>query len=107
MNIKTAVVGRSLQASSFRINANSTFLSSLNLPNVVNTYATEYAKEASKNSLFYSNSSNIDVNLEYSSGDSGAEAWLDYIEINARRELKISGSYLTFRDIKNISIISS
>ena len=73
------------------------------MPNVVTTYATEYAKEASNNSLFNSNSSNIDVNLEYSSGDSGAEAWLNYIEINARRELKLSGNYLTFRDVESQS----
>ena len=103
VNIKTAVVGRSLQSSNFKINANSTFLSTLNVPNVVTTYATEYAKEASNNSLFNSNSSNIDVNLEYSSGDSGAEAWLNYIEINARRELKLSGNYLTFRDVESQS----
>ncbi len=103
VNIKTAVVGRSLQSSNFKINANSTFLSTLNVPNVVTTYATEYAKEASNNSLFNSNSSNIDVNLEYSSGDSGAEAWLNYIEINARRELKISGNYLTFRDVESLA----
>ncbi|MDA9808064.1 type IX secretion system sortase PorU [Flavobacteriales bacterium] len=103
VNIKAAVVGRSLQSSNFKINANSTFLSTLNLPNVVTTYATEYAKEASNNSLFNSNSSNIDVNLEYSSGDSGAEAWLNYIEINARRELKLSGNYLTFRDVESQS----
>ena len=103
VNIKTAVVGRSLQSSNFIINANSTFLSTLNVSNVVATYATEYAKEASNNSLFNSNSSNIDVNLEYSSGDSGAEAWLNYIEINARRELKLSGNYLTFRDVESLS----
>ena len=103
VNIKTAVVGRSLQSSNFKINANSTFLSTLNVPNVITTYATEYAKEASNNSLFNSNSSNIDVNLEYSSGDSGAEAWLNYIEINARRELKLSGNYLTFRDVESQS----
>ena len=103
VNIKTAVVGRSLQSSNFRIHANSTFLSTLNVPNVVTTYATEYAKEASSNSLFNSNSTNIDVNLEYSSDDSGAEAWLNYIEINARRELKLSGNYLTFRDVESLS----
>ena len=103
VNIKTAVVGRSLQSSNFKINANSTFLSTLNVPNVVTTYATEYAKEASNNSIFNSNSSNIDVNLEYSSGDSGAEAWLNYIEVNARRELKLSGNYLTFRDVESLS----
>ena len=103
VNIKTAVVGRSLQSSNFKINANSTFLSTLNVPNVITTYATEYAKEASNNSLFNSNSSNINVNLEYSTGDSGAEAWLNYIEINARRELKLSGNYLTFRDVESQS----
>ena len=103
VNIKTAVVGRSLQSSNFKINANSTFLSTLNVPNVVTTYATEYAKEASNNSLFNSNSSNIDVNLVYSSGDSGAEAWLNYIEINARRKLKLSGNDLTFRDVESLS----
>ena len=103
VNIKTAVVGRSLQSSNFKISANSAFLSTLNIPNVVSTYATEYAKEASNNSLFNSNSTNIDVNLEYTSADSGAEAWLNYIEINARRELKLTGNYLNFRDVESVS----
>ena len=42
------------------------------------------------------------VGLTYNSSDPGANAYLDYIEINAERQLKLSGSQVTFRTQTNI-----
>ena len=42
------------------------------------------------------------MDIEYFSSDNGAEAWLNYIQINARRKLKLSGNYLNFRDVESL-----
>jgi len=102
VSIKTAVVARSFVSSSFVIKANSNQLSTINVSNVVSTYATEYAKIASQTTNYNASSSNILINVDYSSTDNGALAWLNYIEINARRGLKMSGNSLLFRDVSSL-----
>jgi hypothetical protein len=47
-----------------------------------------------------SSNDNVSVSIEYDSP--GAEAWLDYININARRELIYAGTQLTFRDLNSL-----
>ena len=98
VSIKTAVAARSLNPSVFSIAVNSDPLQSISVQNIVSTYATEYAKTSSKTSLYLASSSNLTVDVEYSSIDNGALSWLNYIEINARRKLKMSGNSLLFRD---------
>jgi hypothetical protein len=103
VSIKTAVVGRSLIPSTFNVKVNNTTLTTINVPNIVSTYATEYAKLASKTIDYTSSSSTINIDLEYSSADNGAMSWLNYIELNARRKLKMSGNAMLFRDATTIS----
>ncbi|MAW21594.1 MAG: hypothetical protein CMD16_04280 [Flavobacteriales bacterium] len=103
LNIKIGVAARSLETSAFRININSAFFSDLSVPSVSSNSTAEFAIERSLNKKYLSSSQNIGINLEYSSQDNGAKAWLDYIEINARRKLKIHGNDLFFRDIESIS----
>jgi len=98
VSIKTAVVARSLSYSDFSVAVNSSLLATISVPNIVTTYATEYAKMASKTATYMASSSNLTVNIEYNSVDNGALSWLNYIEINARRKLKMSGNSLLFRD---------
>ncbi len=43
------------------------------------------------------------VGLTFSSGDPSANGYLDYLEINAERQLKLSGSQLEFRTLANIA----
>jgi protein involved in ribonucleotide reduction len=102
VDIKVAVVARSFQLSNFKIDVNSSFLTNLNVPAVSPAYAQEYAKEATSTNQYLANSSNLSVDIEYTSSDNGAEAWLNYIQINARRQLKLSGSYFNFRDTESL-----
>ncbi|MEC9209320.1 MAG: type IX secretion system sortase PorU [Bacteroidota bacterium] len=102
VDIKVAVVARSFQASSFKIDVNSSFLTNLNVPAVSSAYAQEYAKEVSSINQYLSNSSNLILDIEYESLDNGAEAWLNYIELNARRKLKLNGNYFNFRDAESL-----
>ena len=100
LSIKTAVVARSLVPSVFTVSANSTPLNTISVNNIVTTYATEYAKTASKTTNYNASSSNVTITIDYSSSDNGASAWLDYIEINARRALKMNGYAMLFRDVE-------
>lgn len=102
LNVKVAAVARSFQPANFAIDVNSSFLTNLAVPTVSSDYAKEFAKEVATTNQFLSNSSNVNVNIEFSSADSGAEAWLDYIEINARKDLKLRDDYLIFSDINSL-----
>ena len=103
VSIKTSVVARSLVPSVFTVNVNSTPLNTISVNNIVTAYATEYAKIASKTTNYNASSSEITINVDYSSSDNGALAWLNYIEINARRELKMSANFLLFRDASSLA----
>jgi len=102
VSIKTAVAARSLDPSLFSVAVNSYPLQTISVQNIVSTYATEYAKISSKTSEYMSSSSNLTIDIEYSSPDNGALSWLNFIEVNARRKLKMSGNSLLFRDAASI-----
>ena len=99
LSIKTAVAARSLAPSVFTVRANSAPLNNINVLNISSDFAQEYAKTASKRSNYNASSSNITITIDYNSSDNGSSAWLDYIEINARRALKMNGSSMLFRDV--------
>jgi len=102
VSIKTAVAARSLNPSVFSIAVNSNPLQTISVQNIVSTYATEYAKTSSNTSEYIASSSNLTIDIEYSSIDNGALSWLNYIEVNVRRKLKMSGNSMSFRDAASI-----
>jgi hypothetical protein len=48
-------------------------------------------------------SDKLSVVVQYPEVSAQSEGWLDYIEINVRRQLKMSGSAMTFRDLKTLT----
>lgn len=48
------------------------------------------------------NGDNIQVQLDFSSTSSSGKGWIDYIEVNAERELKMSGSQMSFRSLASV-----
>jgi hypothetical protein len=103
INIKLAAAARSFQTSSFKIEMNSSLLTNIFVTPVPNDYAKQYANEVLTTNQFLSNSSNLTLDIEYSSDDDGAEAWLDYVHIDAIRDLKLSGDYINFSNVESIS----
>ena len=102
VKINTAVAARSLVPSNLSISVNNSVIENLSISNIISTPSTEYAKLVTSESTFYSNSDNLNFDLSYFSIDNGAQMWLDYIEINAIRKLKITNNMLEFRN-PNIS----
>ena len=72
------------------------------MPIVSSQYAREYAKEINSSNQIFVNSSSLNFDLEYISLDNGANCWLNYIEINAKRQLKAVASQFNFRNIEHV-----
>jgi hypothetical protein len=48
------------------------------------------------------NSDNIQVQLSFSSTSSSGKGWIDYIEVNAERELKMNANQMPFRSLASV-----
>jgi hypothetical protein len=66
----------------------------LYIPKVQGSYI--YAKEAEKRYFFYSDESEINLDFTYSKPTGSSNAWIDYVEVNAIRELKMTGHQMLF-----------
>lgn len=104
--IKTSVAARSLNSSYFTVNANSNFISNINIPNIVYDYATEYAKKASNTQAYISSSDQISIELEFNYSENNAIGWLDYLQLNARRSLAMHNNILSFRDLESLDSLA-
>ena len=104
IHINTSVAARSLNSSFFTVNINSDFISNINISNIVYDYATEYAKKASNTHSYISNVDQLDVELKYNYSENNAIGWLDRIELNARRSLRMNTGFLNFRDVESVGI---
>jgi hypothetical protein len=62
------------------------------------SYSGPYANEG-YHTIYNELNGNNQFKIEYIPGTSTAEAWLDYITINARSRLNLVSNYLAFRDI--------
>ena len=51
----------------------------------------------------FSAASNVNLSIQFSSSYYGAEGWIDYLELNARRKLKFTGQQLLFRDVESVA----
>ncbi len=106
-NIKVSGAGQcacgSGTSTSFNVKVNNG--SPLNIPfqNVTGVYTNAQASDATANADFTSTSSTLNVTVTYNkSGFSTAVAWLNYIELNVRRSLAVSGGQTIFRDASSI-----
>lgn len=67
-------------------------------------YAATYAKAGNFEFDFTPNGANFLSKIEYlNSANPQATCWIDEIELNARRSLKIRDSFMTFRDRKSVA----
>ena len=99
--IKTAVAARSFSSSSFSIKNNSNNIQSIPVAQVDANYTGDYAKLSAKTTTFVGNS-NFDLSVTYNPSQNTSVGWLNYMELNARRELKMSGHQMLFRDVRSV-----
>ncbi|MDX2002422.1 MAG: type IX secretion system sortase PorU [Chitinophagales bacterium] len=96
---KTSLAARSLSGSTnFGVNVNSQNVANISLSTVSGSYDDAFAQIKTFSDSIYATSSALNVNYTFSNANSSAEGWLDYIELNARRNLSYTGGLLSFRD---------
>ena len=81
--------------SNINVKYNSNTVLSLNPPQASSSYTAPYATNATGNANFTVTGSGVDLNIVKTSGD---EAWLDYIEINYRKNLVAGSGFSVFSD---------
>ena len=105
--LKVSVAGRVLSPNncSFTLKANNNTLTGLNLnaSNVGNgNYLSPKAKLVTDAVTFNSVSSTININIAFNNTESSSEGWLNYLELNTRRILNMSGNQMLFRDARSV-----
>jgi len=105
--INISLAGRVLSPNngSFTVKANNNTLSGLNLivGNVGNgNYLNQKAKLVTDASIFSPTSSSINVEVKFNNSENTSEGWLNYIELNTRRNLVMNGNQMIFRDVQSI-----
>ncbi|MBI2280188.1 MAG: type IX secretion system sortase PorU [Bacteroidetes bacterium] len=103
--IKTIGAGRSSDTSS--LNSFDVFSGSNSLKIrfnsvVTSCYSCQYANSGQGSFSFSPSSELIDVKIRYNKPNSSSIAWLDAIQLNARRNLKMTGNQLFFRDLNSV-----
>ncbi|HET6245981.1 MAG: type IX secretion system sortase PorU [Bacteroidetes bacterium] len=101
ISIKADFAARSASESKFTTSAaGASMQTSIALTNFAN-YNGPYANQGQGVLTFLPQSSNISVNINYNKPNSSSMGWLNYLQINARRELRMHGNQMIFRDKKS------
>ncbi len=105
--VRSEFAGRSSVSQSVRMEiAGSTFAKTISGVSVSNNDAS-FASNAILGGNIQPTSDALKAKIIYPEVGAQSEGWLDYIEINARRRLAMSGPILEFRDLKNLTQVSS
>ncbi len=68
----------------------------------VDSELTLYADEKQQNYPIILNSPTAEINLLYNATNALSDAWLDFITVNRRRQLRMNGDELFFRDTRSL-----
>ena len=108
VQIEASFAGRYDSGTSFKaIIGNQTL--SQSIPNITSTSNQGYyAKEGFMTQSFLANNNSISITISYPSvGDGSNEGWLDFITLNCRKSLKMSGDQMSFRDRMTLDAATS
>jgi hypothetical protein len=101
--LKTNMAIRSNVSSSATVVMNGQNLYSLSSSALPLTFETDFANLAAQTSSLNSiTGNNIKVGITYNKPNAASNAWLDYLELNCKRNLTINNSFLRFRDLKSV-----
>lgn len=102
--VYTSLAGRSGSTSSFSIIAGSSTLGILSVPAVSMTSTTgNYANLVTGKYSYTASGNTVPLTIQYNKeGQSEAAGWLDFIDVNAKRQLTMTGSEMSFRSTEDI-----
>lgn len=74
----------------------------MSVPGVSGIYTQSYARDRVTRIDFLPGTSTFDVKLKFVPHSSTSKGWLDFISINVRRNLKMEGQGMLFRDMESV-----
>lgn len=89
--------------SSFTVSAQGTAMMNLSIQAISGSYDSDYAVEKSGSASFNTSNPVIDVKLNYNKSASSSVGYLNYLEVNASRQLIMAGSQMHFRSAAGAS----
>ena len=103
-HMKFQVAGRTTSGSpsSFSVNVDGQ-PANLAVSNTSVSATVDIVKLARDLVTFVPNDGNISFSLEFNPSNPGAQGWLDYLQLNLTRELRLNGTSLHFRDTTGIA----
>ena len=105
ISITVNAIGRSYSTSGLEVIVNNKAVGSLSFTQVnTGSETSRFADEKSKTFQINTLGNGLQIQLNYlaSSSDINASAWLDFIEVNYRRKLRIEDKPVFFRDINSV-----
>ena len=97
--LKWKATARSPVNSHFSAGYNSAVIDQLNFSRVIiGSTTAAYAEENEGQTSFSATDDKIDLLIRYAQNTPSSEGWLDYLLLNARRSLTMTGSQMHFRD---------
>lgn len=102
LNLVCVVAAHSTSSSSFDMLYQGSKLLVMSVGAVSDYYADDYVKLASVNTTFNAADPSITLTLNYNKTNSNSLGYLDYIALNATRDLKMSGEQMLFRSVGSV-----
>lgn len=101
--VVTAVVAaRSTNgSSSFTLSANGAALKGIGIPAVSPDFLATFAKEKSGTASFTADGPDVTITLTYNRPDISSIGYLNYLELNVMRQLKLNGAQMNFRSVQS------
>lgn len=87
-------------SSSFEFNINGNSSQTVAVSGVAGSYT--YANLGKLQTTFTPSSSVLQVGVDFNTSFSSGEGWIDYLSLNVRRQLSMSGSQMLFRDVLSV-----
>lgn len=100
--VKSNVIAHSFSPSNFRLNYGSQFLVQQNVAAVGASYTSDYAAENISNATFTAVGPEVNLTLTYYPTTSTSIGYLNYLEVNARRNLVMNGAQQIFQDKRSV-----
>lgn len=100
VKIQSVFYTRCFTPGSYELKVNNVTIFNTNVSTVNNYIYALHARNYTNKVGLLTSGNNISVDIAYSNSSSTAEAWLDYITVNARCQLVFTGGQMSFRDAK-------
>ena len=102
ITLRTSVAARSESQSYFKIYSDNELIQSISVSSTPSGNSGEYAKNASAHTTFKSSSPSVNLKISYTKTTAGSIGWLNFFELNVKRNLKFNQGQMAFRNVSCI-----